>query len=228
MSANDFPPRRESMFVSFSANFKAKIIAGPTAVGLTTLQATNYGTKHDDFVAKWNVCQDPATRTKMAVQSKNTSKSLLVAELRFLARIIQVFPGTTDAMRVDLGLRVRDVTPSPINRPTEKPVLEVVRVNGRTVTVRLRSAASERRGRPPGVAGATICSFVGSAPPSDIAAWRTEGDSTRTDFDVEFGPGIPAGSQVWLTAYWKSPRLMSGPACDPVSIYIGGGLSAAA
>ena len=103
--ANDFPPRRESELVPFSQNFKTKIALAPTTYGLTALQATSYGTKHDDFVAKWNVCQDPATKTKMAVEAKNASKSVLLDELRMLARVVQNFPGTTDAMRIDLACR---------------------------------------------------------------------------------------------------------------------------
>jgi hypothetical protein len=131
-------------------------------------------------------------------------------------------------MRVDLALPVRDVAPSPINPPTERPVMEIVEVNGRIVTIRLRQIGSPSRAKPAGVWGASVCSFVGATPPSDITAWKTEGESTRTDFDVEFAASIPAGSQVWLTAYWKNPRLMSGPACDPISIYLGGGLAQAA
>src|SRR4051794_13576553 len=103
MGANNCPPRRESELVPFSANLKAKITLAPTTYGLTALQATNYGTKHDDFIAKWNVCQDPATKTKMAVELKNASKEILVDEIRLLGRIVQNFPGTTDAMRIDLG-----------------------------------------------------------------------------------------------------------------------------
>jgi hypothetical protein len=228
MATSSYPPNRESELVPFSLNFKTKIALTPTAYGLTALQATGYGTKHDDFVAKWNVCQDPATKTKMAVELKNASKSVLLDDLRMLGRIVQNFPGTTDAMRIDLGLPVRDPAPSPINPPTEKPVLEIVKVHGRLVSVRLRSMDSEGRGRPPGVWGASICSFVGSAPPTDVGAWKLEGESTRTDFDVEFASTVPAGAQVWLTAYWKNPRLMSGPPCDPISIYLGGGLAAAA
>ena len=231
MPANEYPPRRESELVPYSANFRTKITTLTTAVGLTAAQATSYGTKHDDFVTKWNVCQNPATKTRMAVATKNASKSLLVAEFRVLARVAQNFPGTTDALRIDLGLPVRDVVPSPINPPTEPPVMEVVRVDGRRVTIRLRAVGSESRGKPDGVWGASVLSYIGvggATPPADLAAWKTEGESTRTDFDVEFATTVPAGSQVWLTAFWKNPRLIAGPACDPVNVYLGGGVALAA
>ena len=228
MATSNYPPNREADLVPWSANFDQKITASASTYGLTAAQATSYGTKHDDFVAKWNVCQNPATKTKVAVEQKNASKAVLISEIRLLGRIVQSFPGTTDAMRIDLGLPVPDTTPSPINPPTEKPVMEIVRVDGRTVSIRLRSPDSEGRSKPPGVIGASIFSFAGAAPPADVSAWKSEGESTRTDFDIEFPATLAPGTQVWLTAYWKSPRLMSGPACDPVSFYLGGGMAAAA
>lgn len=227
MASPTYPPDRESEFVPWAQNFKLKIAIDPTAKGITAAMATANGLKFDAFLVKWDLCQDPATKTKMAVQQKNTLKDDLIKDIRTLSQMIQKFPGTTDAMRVDLGLPVRSGA-SPINPPTEKPILEVRRIDGRRVFVRLRSIDSEGRSKPEGVIGASICSFVGSVPPVDINAWRNEGESTRTDFEIEFPASIPAGSQVFLTAYWKSPRLMSGPACDPVGIYLGGGLSMAA
>ena len=226
--ASSYPPARESLLVPWSTNYDQKITASPTTYSLTPAMATAYNALHDDFVAKWNVCQVPSTKTPLAIEQKNAAKQLLIAEIRKLSRIVQNSPTTTDAMRVELGLPVPDVTPSPINPPTEKPVVEIVKVDGRTVTVRLRQPGSESRGKPAGVLGATVCSFIGATPPADIAGWKPEGESTRTDFSVAFPASVPAGTQVWITAFWKNPRLMSGPPCDPISIYLGGGVSQAA
>src|SRR5439155_27346265 len=71
MATSVFPPQREPLLVPFSLNFKTKITASPTTCPLTAGQATAYGTLHEDFVTKWNICQVPSTKTKSAVEAKN-------------------------------------------------------------------------------------------------------------------------------------------------------------
>jgi hypothetical protein len=66
--------------------------------------------------------------------------------------------------------------------------------------------------------------FVGSAPPMDISQWKFETSTTRTSFDIEFPASVAAGSQVWLCAFWFNPRAQSGPACQPVTAYLAGGV----
>jgi hypothetical protein len=46
--------------------------------------------------------------------------------------------------------------------------------------------------------------------------------------DVEFPADAANGATVWLTAFWFNPRAQSGPACQPISTNIPGGLSMAA
>ena len=47
----------------------------------------------------------------------------------------------------------------------------------------------------------------------------------RTVFDVEFPATVAAGAQVWLCAFWFNPRSQSGPACQPISAYLAGGVT---
>jgi hypothetical protein len=219
--ASVFPPMRESLFVPFSANFKTKITASPTTYSLTAGQATTYGTLHDAFVTKWNICQDPDTKTKAAVELKNVAKRSLLANLRLLAKIVQNAPTTTNAMRIDLGLPQRDFVPTPVPVPSAAPELKVVSVYGHSVRVSLRDASHERRGRPRGVAGAQLYSFVGANPPSATEVWKAEGTVTRSTILVVFADAVPAGSKVWFTACWYNPRGLTGPACTPVVSMVG-------
>jgi len=224
----DFLPSKDALLLSWSANFSTKITATPTAYGLVAAQATAYAALNTTYSTTYATAINPATRTKGTILAKNDARIPLRASARNLARIIQAFPTLTNTQRADLGITVRDVTPSPINPPTESPVMEVVSANGRALTLKLRSVDSERRGKPPGVHGASLFSYVGATPPADISAWKFEGSTTRTSFVMEFAPTVPAGSQVWLTAFWFNPRSESGPACMPISAFIAGGVVAAA
>lgn len=225
--SRDYLPSNDAVLLSWSANFSAKITATPTAYGLVAAQATAYAALDTAFASALATATDPSTRTKATIAAKNTAKSPLKASARDLVKIIQAFPSLTNEQRIDLGITVRN-NPSPINPPEDPPVLEVVSALGRILKVKLHSIDSSRRGKPAGVAGASLFSFVGSAPPADISMWTFEGSISKTTFDVEFAPTVAAGAQVWLTAFWYSPRAQSGPACTPISAYIAGGVVASA
>ena len=222
--ASEFPPGREAELVTFSINFKTKITATPTTFGLTAAQATAYGTLHDAFAAAYATANDPLTRSPANVATKNQAKVNLVANLRLLAGIVQRAPGTTNTMRIELGLPERYTEPTPIPPPGASPLINIKRTEGRTVGIRLIDPTNPtRRGKPPGVFGASVFSYVGATAPADLSAWKFEGSTGRTTVNVEFPSTVAAGATVWLTAFWFNPRKESGPACDPVSANLPGG-----
>jgi hypothetical protein len=226
---SDFLPTRDGDLLTWSVNFNAKINATPTDYGLTAGQATAYTTLHDAFATAFQTASDPLTRSPANIVAKDGAKAALITSARQLAGIIQKYPGTTDFMRSELGLTVKDAEPSPIPPPADAPQLDVVTVSGRTVRIRLRDVANPtRRGKPAGVSGASVFSYVGATPPPDVAAWKFEGNIGVTKVDVTFPTTVEPGAQVWLTAFWFNPRKQSGPACTPVTTYLAGGLSMAA
>src|SRR6201999_3984722 len=60
---------------------------------------------------------DKATRSPVNLTLKDAAKAELLANLRALARVVQNAPTTTNAMRLDLGLPQRGLTPSPVPAP---------------------------------------------------------------------------------------------------------------
>lgn len=226
--AKDFLPKRNDELLAWSSSFAAYITANAVAVGLVAAQSTQYQTYHDDFADKLAISGSPLTRTRGAIEATNASRTVLKAYARELARIVNAFPATTNQQRIDMGLNPRDAEPSPINPPTEPPVLEVASAVGRILRLRLHGLNIPGRAKPEGVASAVVMSYVGATAPADIAQWKFEGTTTRTSFEVEFPATVPAGSQVWLTAFWQSPRGQQGPACQPVAAFLAGGLASEA
>jgi hypothetical protein len=97
------------------------------------------------------------------------------------------------------------------------------------VKLRIHGGKSLGRGKPPGVKGSSILSYVGENAPDEMSQWKFEGNTTRSTLDVEFPPTVPAGAKVWLTAFWFNPRMQSGQACTPQFTNLQyGGLSQAA
>jgi hypothetical protein len=225
--SRDFLPAKDADLLSWATGFSDKITATPTAFGLVAAQATAFAALLSTFSADLAIATDPATRTRAAIETKNDSRTPLKREARELARVINAFPAITNAQRIELGLNPRSGQITPSNPPDQSPVMEVVSATGRMVKVRVHGQDTTRRGKPAGCEGATIFSYVGAQPPADISQWKFEGNPTRTVFDVEFPPTVPAGSQVWLCGFWYSPRAQSGPACQPISAYLAGGVTGA-
>lgn len=222
-TSTDFIPGTEDGLITFGGNFKTKITLSPTLYGLSASQATLYGTTYDSFVTAHTVANNPATRSPMNVQLKNDAKHELIAQSRLLAGIVQRFPGTTNAMRIDLMLNPR-VVPAPIPIPAMSPTILIKSVAGRRVSLRLIDASQPtRRGKPAGVDGATILSFVGDAPPENLEDWFLQGSTGRMTIDVQFPTTVAAFAKVWFTAYYFNPRKESGVACAPTSTYLAAG-----
>jgi hypothetical protein len=211
-----------------SESFSTKITATPLVFGLVAAQATAYAAKNSAYAASYLLAVDPETRTKGKVEAKNEAKRQLRLMAADLAKIIDGTATVTNEQKIDLGLNVR-TTPTPIPAPAFAPDIDIVSVSGNTVSLKLHdSTSSTRRGRPPGVDGAAVFSFVGAAAPTDPADWKFEGNTTRTTTNVTFPGTVAPGAKVWFTAFWFNPRAQSGPSATPVTTNIAGGSAMAA
>jgi hypothetical protein len=224
----DYMPGTDAGLEAFTAQLSEKITATPTAFGLTAGIATILATKQVAFADALAASTDPATRGNQTVRLKEIAKRDLISYTRQVVNQIQGTMTVTDAQRGFLGLPVRDQIITPIQPPTETPVVEIDKIVGTMVSVKVRTVGSERRGKPDGVAGINIYTHVGATPPGDINAWKFEGDATRTDFDIAFDPTLAPGTQVWISVCYKNPRFQTGPMSTPVGLNVGGGVSQSA
>ena len=225
----DFLPSREADLVTWLNNFQAKITAAPTIYGLTAAMATSNGTLTTAFTTAYAVANADATRSPMNVTLKNTAKRAVIGNVRMLSRLVQGTASVTPAQKQDLGLNPRDVLPTPVPIPPFAPDIDIVSVIGRIVKVRIHDSQSEsKRGKPAGCASAGVFSYSGSLAPTDPAAYKFEGITTRTVVDIEFPETVASGATVWLSACWYNPRGQSGVSCSPVSVTIQGGAARAA
>src|SRR5690606_18014185 len=118
-----------------------------------------------------------------------------------------------------LGLNVRKPR-TRIGAPTSSPDVDKVSMEGHTLRIRLHNSESSTRARPAGVPGATILTYTGDAPSNNVAEWTLVTSTSRTTVDINFPLDLPAGTKVWVTAFWYSPTGESGPAASPISAFI--------
>jgi len=216
---------------AWALNFATRLgnTADPSTVGLTVADVDAYGTLMQDYTAKLTAAIDPATRGSATVFAKDDTKKDLIADSRRLAMIVTNHPGVTDQQRHDFGLTVKDETPTPVPVPSSSPTIDIVSVNGLTINIRLHNGESTSRAKPVGVKGASVFTYVGETPPSDMDAWTFRGMTSRTITHIDM-PGTTApGSLVWITAVGFNTKSQSRPATTPISTHLqGGGLSPAA
>ena len=218
-----FIPARDANLVAWSNNFNTLISATPTAFGLVAAQATAYATLNTAFDTAYNTIKNNTTRSPANILAKNAAKKTLITSARQLAGVIQKYPSITNSQRSALGLTVPS-KPSPVPPPSAAPALEIGAVSGYTVKIKLHDSASgSKRGKPPGVSGASVFSFAGATPSADLSSWKFEGNTSKTAVSVVFANTLAAGAQVWLTAFWFNAKKQSGPPCVPVNTNLQGG-----
>lgn len=219
---HNFYRGKDADVVTGSANFASLISSGAVSYGLTTAQATAFGTLNTALQSAYSAAIEPSTRTPVTVAAKRAALSGMRASAILLSKIIYATATVTDAQLVGLGLLPR-ASRTPVPVPGAAPVVEVSSVSGRLVNVRLHGADSERRGKPFGAVGANVYSYVGEAAPTDPRAYHFEGTTTRTITQILFPNTVASGATVWLSACWISARGQTGPACTPISFTIQGG-----
>lgn len=232
MAGQTYLPTRDDALLAFANNMNAKLAVDPTLWGLTIVQLDAFNTFVTTFAAAMATLQDPLTQSTPYVTAKNDARELLINDtngIRKLVDIIQAYPGTTNQMRSEINITIRDTVPTPVPPPTSKPVVTLKGVDDNTVYFYMRdSLDKDRRGRPAGVAGANIMTYVGDEPPNDFSEWTFQKLVTHTTESVTFPVTVGPLSKVWVAATWINSKGQTGPFSTAVWTNLGGGVSAQA
>ncbi|MBY0311852.1 MAG: hypothetical protein K2W85_07265, partial [Phycisphaerales bacterium] len=109
----------------------------------------------------WNALYPAHVKAQAAAegarQAKDAARAALEKEVRPVTNFVQGYPKTTNADRAEMGITVRDTSPTPAPAPSSRP-LAIVDVGGR-LTHQLRlvdESTPTRRARPAGVLGAEV------------------------------------------------------------------------
>lgn len=224
-------PLKDSLLIPWGSNFDTKATANPATYSLTAAQALSFHTAYQAFVTAYNAistAEAAGTRSKLLTQNKDNAKATLLHVGRELYAFIQDSNTVTSGNKEDIGVVVRKTTPTPVPPPATAPKIDIESVSGNTVTIRLHEDGSNRRGKPAGVSGAAVYSFVGAAAPTEESEWNFEGITGKTEQNITFPGSVAPGARVWFTAFWFSNRKQHGPAATPVGCNIPGNAAMAA
>ena len=225
MPSQTYLPGTQGALLEWAANFSNHLENDAAGYGLSADQASVMVEKYLAFSDAYKKVTTPEGNSRSNYEAKKLAKAAMVEKVRELVKIIQAWPGTTDQKRVDLGITVPDPDPTPCPVPGVAPRLGVVTVRGHTVELSIKQEAGSGRGKPAGAIGATVMVFIGESMPTTLGAWEYAGNVTKATEPIEFPSTVPAGSKVWMTAFWYTRTGKTSPAAEPIHAYLGMGLS---
>lgn len=158
-----------------------------------------------------------------ACSIKVEARTLVERKLRPIAQYVQTLPQMTNATRAELGITIRDRTPSRTPRPATRPTASIALSERLTHTLRLADEFTPtRRGKPKGVSWAEV--YVALTPVQDPAPPNPElyqyvRSITKAETNVSFTPA-DGGKQAHYLIRWVNATGQQGPWSDAASATI--------
>ncbi len=208
--------------VTGSANYSSLISATPTLYGLVSSQSAAFAVLNTALQSAYLAAKEPSTRTPVAIANRNIALKAVQNSAKLLSKIIYATASVNDAQLIALGLLPRTVR-QPKPTPTIAPVVEVARVSGRYVTLRIHQADGEESTKPDGAIAANIYTFVGPVAPTDVTEYFYQGMSTRKITEILFPNTVASGATVWISACWVGSRGEFGLSSTPIKFTMQGG-----
>jgi hypothetical protein len=220
--ARNFYHGSDARVVAGSANFAALVGASPESFGIPVALAAEYQALDAELQQKYRLAVTPETRTSVVIHAKDDLMRTVQRRASTMAAIATRTLAVTDAQLVSLGLQPRkNRTRRP--RPSTIPTLEVLRVIGRRVKIRIHARTAEGTRLAWGAFAAEVYSYVGSEPPTEPGQYTFEALAPRETLEIVFPDDAPSGATAWISAAWISRRGERGRACQPVRVTIIGG-----
>ena len=171
-----------------------------------------------EALSAWNAAFPAHVKAQAAAegarQAKDAARAALEKAVRPVTNFVQGYPKTTNADRAEMGITVRDTSPSPAPAPSSRPLALVE--SGQRLTHQLRlvdESTPTRRARPAGVLGAEVWVKLVDADqpaPTDPAELTFLTMTTKPSFRAEFKAGEGGKTAVYM-ARWVNTRGEKGP-----------------
>ena len=218
--AHSWIPITDGPLDTFANNFQTLIAATPTAYGLVSSDATALTAAYASWHAAFLAAVNPTPPTTATIATKNIQKANVMSVIRGYGATIRANRAISDALKIGLGLHIRDTVPTPIPPPSTYPLLTIGSFN--LGTLELHAADQEtpdKKARPVGTSGMLLFSIIAPAPATDPTGLEFNAFLTRPTFHSTFTTE-QSGQTVTYFARWTNGKGELGPWSPPVSIRI--------
>jgi hypothetical protein len=212
MKQHDFVPRPTFKFLTWVNGLLENLAPLLERVGFPVETYQALVTLRDDFAVKLQLTETPATRTQVAVQSKQDARKILEKAVRKAVRqYLAPNPAVSDSDRERLGLPIYKTTRTPAPVATTYPHFYIDSHTIRRLIVHFYDQWSKKmKGKPEGQHGAEIRWVISGEPVVKVKDLIHSSFDTRSPFTIEF-EGHERGQTVYFCLCWENTRGEKGP-----------------
>ncbi len=217
----DYIPSGDADLIVFARNFVTKITGSESDFSLNADDTTELNNLLDTFTASYLKNNDDQITARTSREKKDFDREPLVGKLRSSAQRVQTAPNVTDSHRADLGLTIRQTSPTSVGAPTSRPVVEVDTSQPLRHTVIFYDNVLPGKAKPAGVKGAEVWVKIGGEPTLNEEDYRYLATDTATPY-LAVHKAENVGKQAHYLLRWVNSKGETGAWSNPVSATITG------
>ena len=211
---SNYIPRSDDGFNAWAINLLRYIGFHSADWGVPTGAFTAVQAMLDPWKAALANAENPETRTKATVSTKNELRKAFEAEIRRVVKsYITYNPAVTDADRDNMALPVHKTTHTPAPVPSAAPEFRVDTSVIRRLTVHFQAQGSKTKAKPAGVHGCEVKWAILPAQPATMDELIHSSFDTNSPLTLEFGEP-ERGKSIYLCLRWENNRGEKGPWSD--------------
>jgi hypothetical protein len=220
MAGSSWIPNKDADFDTFSTQFKVLLAANPTNYGISSADATAITTAWTSWHTAYMVATNGSTRNHGTIQTKDQQKANLKSVMQSYGATIRANHAVSDELKINLGLRVRDVHPTPIPPPSTAPALLMGAMRQGLQQVRATDETTPNsRAKPAGTAGMLVFRSVADGPVTDPTQAQFLVFAGKTAFECTYTP-VDNGKTATYFARWTNAKGEMGPWSQPMPVSI--------
>lgn len=217
-----YPPTTESNWKIWGNNLADLLQAGPTPYGIPLPVTTSVVSAAVGYTLAFDLASAPVTRSKSRIAAKRTALTALRQAVKPAVGLIQANTDVTDADRVDLGLKIPDLSPTRSPVPTTSPVVSATLTGPQSIRVEAKNPLdANRRAKPTGVSQIAIHTYFGTVAPALVSQWPLTKLAGRSTTDLYWAEMV-SETTVWVCCSYLNSRGQSGPFSAAVSVRLPG------
>lgn len=203
-------PAKDADFDDYIQNAVPYLNDNKTRLGISTANMTELYSLRVQWNVTYPKSQDPNQRTRSITANKRRLKSQISSHLRKIYRDIAESV-LISADRETLGLKERDIEPTPMPIPDRAPDITIDTIRHLVHKLRLTDPENPHtQAKPKGVREIEVFRFFGDEPPPSVSDYEFVGNATRFLYEVGFKKA-DTGKRVFYIARYVNTRGIPGP-----------------
>jgi len=211
--AKDYIPAKLADYRLFSDHFVELVSQQSAAWGIPDTAKTKLAGGHTEWVAAQAEADNPDTRTSLAVEKARRLRGEDTANIRWMVNTY-INPNATGTItvedRLDLGLHVKDTTPSHHPAPTSRPDTDVEPSGKFQHTVTALDSATSKKEKPADAYGVRYAWQLGGTAPTAPGDLPKSKFSRKTSEKFIWDPS-DQGKPVYYAAAYENSKGDLGP-----------------